>query len=66
MTLSFHELAIATEKDLWEIKLAQRPKSFWYLYSTLHNVAVLEKLSDTAGLHLLELCRGAHGRVADI
>ena len=66
MTLSFHELAIATEQDLWEIKLAQRPKSFWYPYSTLHNVAALEKLSDTAGLHLLELCRGAHGKVADI
>ena len=32
----------------------------------MHNVAVLEKLSDTAGLHLLELCRGAHGKVADI
>jgi tRNA (mo5U34)-methyltransferase len=30
------------------------------------NVAVLEKLSDMAGLHLLDLCRGAHGRVADI
>ena len=66
MTSSLHELAIATEQDLWEIKLAQRPKSFWYPYSTLHNVAVLEKLSDTAGLHLLELCRGAHGKVADI
>ena len=66
MTSSLPELAIATEQNLWEIKLAHRPKSFWYPYSTLHNVAVLEKLSDTAGLHLLELCRGAHGKVADI
>lgn len=66
MTSSLHELAIATERNLWEIKLAHRPKSFWYPYSTLHNVAVLEKLSDTAGLHLLEICRGAHGKVADI
>ena len=66
MTSSLHELAIATEQHLWEIKLAHRPKSFWYPYSTLHNVAVLEKLSATAGLHLLELCRGAHGKVADI
>jgi tRNA (mo5U34)-methyltransferase len=66
MTSSLQELAIETEKNLWEIKLAHRPKSFWYPYSTLHNVAVLEKLSAAAGLHLLELCRGAHGKVADI
>ena len=66
MTSSLHELAIATEQNLWEIKLAHRPKSFWYPYSTLHNVALLEKLSATAGLHLMDLCRGAHGKVADI
>jgi tRNA (mo5U34)-methyltransferase len=66
MTPSLHELAMATEKDLWEVKLAHHPKSFWYPYSTLHNVAVLEKLSAAAGLHLLDLCRGAHGKVADI
>jgi len=66
MTSSLHELAIATEQNLWEIKLAHRPKSFWYPYSTLHNVALLEKLSATAGLHLLDLCRGAHGKVSDI
>lgn len=66
MTLSLHQLALATEQNLWEIKLARRPKSFWYPYSTLHNVAVLEKLSATAGLSLLDLCRGTHGKVADI
>jgi len=66
MTSSLRELAIATEENLWEIKLAHRPKSFWYPYSTLHNVAVLEKLAATAGRHLLELCRGAHGKVAVI
>jgi tRNA (mo5U34)-methyltransferase len=66
MTSSLHELAIATEQDLWKIKLAHRPKSFWYPYSTLHNIAVLEKLSAAAGLNLLELCRGIHGKVADI
>ncbi len=66
MTSSLHELAIATEQNLWEIKLAHRPKSFWYPYSTLHNVAVLEKLSATAGLSLLDLCRGTQGKVADI
>jgi len=66
MTSSLHELAISTEQNLWEIKLAHRPKSFWYPYSTLHNVAVLEKLSATAGLSLLDLCRGTQGKVADI
>jgi len=66
MTPSLHELAIATEKNLWEIKLAHRSKSFWYPYSTLHNVAVLEKLSAAAGLDLLELCRGVNGKIADI
>jgi tRNA (mo5U34)-methyltransferase len=66
MRSSLHELAIATEQNLWEIKLAHHPKAFWYPYSTLHNVAMLEKLSAAAGLHLLELCRGGHGKVADI
>src|SRR5215468_7001205 len=66
MRSSLHELAVATEQNLWEIKLAHHPKAFWYPYSTLHNVAILEKLSATAGLHLLELCRGRHGKVADI
>lgn len=66
MTTSLHELAIATEQKLWEIKLAHRPKSFWYPYSTLHNVAILEKLSAAAGLNLLELCQGERGKVADI
>jgi hypothetical protein len=61
-----HELAIATEQNLWEIKLAHRPKEFWYPYSTLRNVRILEKLSATAALHLLEVCRGTHGRIADI
>jgi hypothetical protein len=66
MTSSLHDQAIATEQKLWEIKLAHRPKSFWYPYSTLHNVAVLEKLCTAAGLDLLELCRGTCGKVADI
>ena len=66
MAASLHELAIATEQDLWEIKLAHRPKSFWYPYSTLHNVAVLEKLCAAAGLNLLELCQCERGKVADI
>ena len=66
MPSSLNKLAIATEPTLWEIKLAHRPKTFWYPYSTLHNIAVLEKLSAMAGCDLLELCRGEHGKVADI
>jgi tRNA (mo5U34)-methyltransferase len=66
MTSSLQDLAILTEQNLWKTKLAHQPKSFWYPYSTLHNVAVLEKLCAAAGLHLLELCRGVHGKVADI
>src|SRR6266568_2369985 len=66
MTSSLHELAIATEQNLWEIKLAHRSKSFWYPYPILQNIAFLEQLSTLAGLNLLELCRGPHGKVADI
>ncbi len=60
------ELAHTEEQELWKIKLACRPKPFWYPYSTLQNVPMLEKLSDAAGFQLLELCRGVHGKVADI
>lgn len=60
------QLARTTERNFWEIKLAERPKSFWYPYSTLRNVAVLEELCSEAHVNLLELCRGTHGRVADI
>jgi tRNA (mo5U34)-methyltransferase len=66
MTPSLHEHAIATEQSLWEIKLAHRPESFWYPYRTLNHVQDLEKLACTAGLDLLELCRGPFGKVADI
>ena len=60
------EAALATERTLWTVKVAQRPKSFWYPFSTLHNVAALEKLSAAAGFQLLDLCRGPHARIADI
>ena len=66
MKSSLHELAIATEQHLWEIKLAHHPNSFWYPYATLRNIPVLEKLSAAAGLDLLEICRGPCGKVADI
>jgi tRNA (mo5U34)-methyltransferase len=60
------QLAKTTERNFREIKLAERPKSFWYPYSTLRNVAVLEELCSQANVNLLELCRGTHGKVADI
>ena len=60
------ELAHTEEQELWKIKLACRPKPFWYPYSTLQNVPMLERLSAAAGFQLLELCRGVHGKVADI
>ncbi len=66
MASSLNDLATATEENLWNIKLNHCPKSFWYPYSTLRNVALLEKLSEMAGLQLLDLCRGAHEKVADI
>ena len=63
---SLSDLAISTEQMLWEVKLAHRPKSFWYPYRTLWNVALLERLSADAGLNLLQICRGKYGKVADI
>lgn len=60
------ELALSTEQRLWEIKLAHRPKSFWYPYRTLWNVELLERLSANADLNLLQVCRGEYGKVADI
>ena len=63
---SLSDLAISTEQRLWEAKLAHRPKSFWYPYRTLWNVALLERLSGDADLNLLQVCRGKYGKVADI
>ena len=65
-TSSLSDLALSTAQRFWETKLAQRPKSFWYPYSSLSNILFLEQLSAKAGLNLLELCRGQYGKVADI
>ncbi|HEY2680329.1 MAG TPA: methyltransferase domain-containing protein [Candidatus Udaeobacter sp.] len=54
------------EQRLREVKLAHRPKSFWYPYSTLWNVGLLERLATDAGLSLLQVCQGENGKVADI
>ncbi len=45
--------------------MSLRDKSFWYPYET-QNVAVLERLLAAGGRDLLQLCRGPHGRIADI
>jgi tRNA (mo5U34)-methyltransferase len=66
MTASLTDLAIAADQEFWKIKAAHRPDSFWYPYGTLPSIAVLEQLSTMAGLDLLQLCRGPHGKVADI
>jgi tRNA (mo5U34)-methyltransferase len=60
------QVAIKTERNFWEIKLSHRPKPFWYPYHTLRNVGVVEQLLASAGLDLLQLCRGRHGKIADI
>jgi len=65
-TSSLRELALSKEQELWKTKLAHRPKPFWYPYATLRNLPVLERLLAGVGLDLLELCRGTHGRVADV
>jgi tRNA (mo5U34)-methyltransferase len=65
-TSTLSQLAVSMEQRLWEIKLAHRPKSFWYPYPTLSNVAHLEQLSSNVSLNLLELCQGECGKVADI
>ena len=64
--IRLRKLAVSMEQRLWEIKLAHRPKSFWYPYPTLGNVVHLEQLSSNVGLNLLQLCRGEYGKVADI
>jgi tRNA (mo5U34)-methyltransferase len=65
-TSSLRELAMAKEKELWNTKLAYRPKPFWYPCATLPNLTVLDRLLTGIGLDLLELCRGKYGKIADI
>jgi tRNA (mo5U34)-methyltransferase len=66
MASSLHDVAVAAEQRLWEIKLAKRPKSFWYPHPILRNIDVLERLLTKADLNLLQLCRGEYGKIADI
>jgi tRNA (mo5U34)-methyltransferase len=63
---TFYEAALATQRTLWTVKLAERPKSFWYPYPTLRNLKPIEQLLIGNGLNLLDLCRGPHGKIADI
>jgi tRNA (mo5U34)-methyltransferase len=64
--LPLYQSALATEKTLWTVKLAQRPKSFWYPYPTLRNFKPLEQLLVATGFDLLKLCQGPDRRIADI
>jgi len=61
-----YQAALATERALWTVKLAQRPESFWYPYPTLRNLKPLDQLLTASGFNLPELCRGVHGKLADI
>ena len=61
-----YQAALATERALWKVKLAQRPESFWYPYPTLKNLKPIDQLLTASGFNLLELCRGVHGKLADI
>lgn len=60
------QFADKIEKDFWKVKLANRPREFWYPYGTFRSIEYIEKLCANVGLGLLESCRGPHGRVADI
>jgi tRNA (mo5U34)-methyltransferase len=66
MNPTLADLAEATERSLWETKLACRVESFWYPYRTLTNIHTLEQLCALAGLDLLQVCRGRYGKIADI
>ena len=66
MISTLADLADETERSLWETKLACRVESFWYPYRTLTNIHTLEQVCAVAGLDLLQVCRGPHGRIADI
>ena len=61
-----YQAALATERTLWALKLAHRPESFWYPYPTLRNLKPIDELLTASGFNLLELCRGVHGKLADI
>lgn len=62
----FYQAALAMERALWTVKLAQRPKSFWYPYPTIKNLRHIDELLTASASNLPELCRGVHGKIADI
>jgi len=63
---ALYQAALATERALWTVKLAQRPESFWYPYTTLRNLKPIDQLLIESGFNLSELCRGLNGKIADI
>ena len=66
MRSTLADLADATERSLWENKLASRAESFWYPYRTLANIHTLEQVCAMAGLDLLQVCQGPYRKIADI
>ena len=61
-----YQAALATERTLWTLKLAHRPESFWYPYPTLRNLKPIDELLTASGFTLPNLCRGVHGKLADV
>jgi tRNA (mo5U34)-methyltransferase len=66
MSSTLADLADATERSLWENKLACRAESFWYPYRTLTNIHTLEQVCAMAGLDLIQVCQGPYRKIADI
>ena len=66
MESTLTDLADATERSLWETKLACRDESFWYPYRTLPHIHTLERVCAMAELDFLQVCRGPCQRIADI
>jgi tRNA (mo5U34)-methyltransferase len=64
--LPLYQSALETERTLWTVKLAQRPKSFWYPYPTLRNFKPLAQLLVASGFDLRKLCQGPNQRIGDI
>jgi tRNA (mo5U34)-methyltransferase len=63
---TLYQTALATERALWTVKLAQHSKSFWYPYPTLRNLKPIDQLLTESGFKFPELCRGFNGKIADI
>ncbi len=68
MSSTLADLADATERSLWETKLACQCRIVLVpvFYRSLTNIHRLERLYIATGLDLLQVCRGPCRRIADI